>query len=302
MNHDAETKLQAPADNRMTAQKKPDDRLQGIPYTEKERDIDRLYRSGDVYKQFGLTRDTLRYYEEIGLIAPRRSEYSGYRTFDLYDMAHLMAIDFYKKRGFTPAETKSFLSAASPEECIGIMQDKMDALEKDIAYLRKMRNRLAKTKQLYGYALNHALEFTIRELPPYAVRGCIGSAASIAEYRDKVLPCLDLENEDILSSMVRVLTFDEKGIQTSGIYIVEPAGQRSQPGKEKFLECGRCLCTTFTAGNHDPSVINKMYDLCHAWAAQHDLAFRGVAYIFIRFVMLQEQTDQNLYEVWIPLK
>jgi len=45
-----------------------------------------------------------------------------------------------------------------------------------------------------------------------------------------------------------------------------------------------------------------MFDLCHNWATEHKASFRGVVYIFIRFVMLKKNTDQHFYEVWVPLK
>lgn len=291
-----------PADKRCSNRKNKCGSLQGEPYNIHESDIDNTYRTSDVYKHLGLTRETLRYYEEIGLIKPKRSKFSQYREFDLYDMSHLMAIDFFRKRGFAPAEIKDFLSAAMPEEYTGIMQRKIDSLRRSIESLNEMLKQLEETKDYYSYALNHALEFSIRELPPYYVREVISSVASFGEYRDKVLGYLNLENEDILSNMVRAITFDEKGYKTSGMYIVKLDMESSRTGQKTFLECGRCLYTTFTADNNDAFVTEKMFDLCHEWATQHGLSFRGVVYIFVRFVMLNEQTDKNLYEVWIPLE
>lgn len=91
----------------------------------------------------------------------------------------------------------------------------------------------------------------------------ISSAESFDEYREKALEYLNLDNEDILSNMIRAITFDETGYKGSEVYIVNP-----------FLESDK--------GNQKLVL--------------------GVIYIFIRFVILNKQTDKNYYEVWLPLK
>ena len=51
-----------------------------------------VYHMKDIFEHLGFTRETLRYYEEIGLIKPKRGQYSRYREFDLFDISRLMAI------------------------------------------------------------------------------------------------------------------------------------------------------------------------------------------------------------------
>ena len=197
-----------------------------------------VYHMKDIFEHLGFTRETLRYYEEIGLIKPKRGQYSRYREFDLFDMSRLMAIDFYKKR----------------------------------------------------------------ELPLYYVAERFPSVASFGEYRNKVLRFLNVENEDILSSMVRTLTFDETGYKGSEMYVVKPAGKIEHEKQNVYLEHGKCLYTTLLADNNDTSVPEKMFSLCHAWAKENQAAFRGMVYIFVRMAMPNEDIDKHIYEVWVPLK
>jgi hypothetical protein len=51
---------------------------------------------------------------------------------------------------------------------------------------------------------------------------------------------------------------------------------------------GKCLYTTIAADNDDNSIMDKMFSLAYKWAAEHKEAFRGVVYIFIRFIMLND--------------
>lgn len=260
-----------------------------------------VYHTGDVYRHLGLTRETLRYYEEIGLITPKRSQYSQYREFDFYDMSHLMAIDFYRKRGFSPLEIKALLKSTSPAECDAMIIRQMDSLQHQIASLQEMLKRL-KTADTFRRETGETIgEFEIRDLPSYYVKESLPSVASFEEYRDKVLSYLD-EDEDILSNMVRMVTFDKMGYKGSEMFLVKHAAATEKIKNQRFLPDGKSLYTTFAADNNDASVMEKMFTASYQWAEKHKLEFCGTAYIFIRFVMLNEHTDRNYYEVWIPLK
>lgn len=293
-----------PADKRYSrkmVKSAKDNIMQTEPVAEMEtEDTDAVYHTRDVSHHLGFTRETLRYYEEIGLIRPKREKSSQYREFDFYDMSHLMAIDFYRKRGFTPIQIKNLLGVDSRQEYEEILGEQIDTLKNEMERLRGMLRRLEKAKNFYDYATANIGRFEVRTMPAYYVKESIDSISSFQEYREKVLTYLNLDSEDILSNMARVIAFDDAGYKGSGMYIVM---QHPSDNKESlFLEGGRCLYTTLIAENNDNTLMEKMFVLCHQWAKEHQETFQGVVYIFIRFVILEEQTDENFYEVWIPLK
>ncbi len=260
-----------------------------------------VHHTKDIFEHLGITRETLRYYEKIGLIKPKRGQYSRYREFDLFDMSRLMAIDFYKKRGFSSVAIRGMLEA-KPEEYAIKLQQQSDSLQEQIDRLFQMQKRLKETQRFYEEFSENIGKLEIRELPPYYVAERFPSVASFGEYRDKVLRFLNVENEDILSSLVRTLTFDETGYKGSEMYVVKPAGKAEHEKQKVYLEDGKCLYTTLLADNNDTSVPERMFSLCHAWAKENQAAFRGMVYIFVRMAMLNENADQHIYEVWVPLK
>lgn len=293
-----------PADkrySRKTVNIVKDNIMQTEPVTEMEtEDTDAVYHTRDVSHHLGFTRETLRYYEEIGLICPKREKSNQYREFDFYDISHLMAIDFYRKRGFTPIQIKNLLGADNRQGYEEILGEQMDALKSEMKHLQGMLRRLEKAREFYDYATANIGRFEVRTMPAYYVKESIDSIFSFQEYREKVLTYLNLDSEDILSNMVRAITFDDAGYKGSGMYIVMQHPLDNQ--ESLLLEGGRCLYTTLIAENNDNTLMEKMFVLCHQWAKEHQETFRGVVYIFLRFVILEEQTDENFYEVWIPLK
>ena len=50
------------------------------------------YRIGEIARLYGLNADTLRYYEEQGLLHPARDEENGYRLYTIRDVCTLNVI------------------------------------------------------------------------------------------------------------------------------------------------------------------------------------------------------------------
>ncbi|AEH10261.1 MULTISPECIES: MerR family transcriptional regulator [Protofrankia] len=111
-------------------------------------------RIGELARAAGTTTRTLRYYEEQGLLSPRRAP-SGYR---LYDSADVTRVDNIRKllaSGFTVRDTCSFLGfldcplpdrfrpAPMCEDALAVAGRRLASLDERIAALTQLRNRLA---------------------------------------------------------------------------------------------------------------------------------------------------------------
>ena len=287
--------------NRMMVQDNPE--LQGALQSINKLDSDNstVYRAKDLYQNLGLTRETLRYYEEIGLIAPERNQSSQYREFTFEDVSRLMSIDFYKKRGFSPLEIRE-LTAAGKHSDLDVLDKKISDIEETIRAGQRILGRLAETKAFCEYAAQSKKVFSVKELPPYWVLETFDAVSSLKEYQELVLVSLDLQEEDILSNLVRVVTFDSAGYKGTKMCLVSKVSNERKAAERLTLEYGRCLHTVFDADSHDDSLMEKMFFESHTWAADHQESFRGVVYIFVRFVEMAELGERNFYEVWIPLK
>jgi DNA-binding transcriptional MerR regulator len=261
-----------------------------------------IYHANDLYKNLSLTRDTLRYYEDIGLITPERNRNSQYREFTFSDASHLMSIDFYKKRGFTPLEIRELMQPGNQPDTMKCLSRKIADLKENILAEQRMVKRLNDTKVFYEYTRSSKEKFSVKELPLYLVRESFDAVSCLMEYQTRVLNYLDLQQEDILSNLVRAVTFDSIGYKGTEMCIVRRATGKEQKAGQTYLESGTCLYTVLEADSHDDSIMGDMFISCHEWAKEHNKEFIGVVYIFIRFVTLSEQTERNFYEVWIPLK
>lgn len=295
-----------PVDNRYTKHKIVVDdnpELQGELHKINSMDSENnaVYHANDIYRNLGLTRDTLRYYEEIGLIAPERNRNSQYREFTFEDVSRLLSIDFYKKRGFTPLEIKQLMKYREHNGITPLSQ-KINEIENTIRVQQRILKRLTETKAFCEYAALSVKELSVKELPLYSVIETFDAVSSLGDYKDRVLTFMNLQEDDILSNLVRAVTFDQTGYKGTKMCLVERSSKKEQTASETYLESGKCLHTVLEADSHDDSLMEKMFFSAYEWAKQHKETFKGVVYIFIRFVELSNQTERNFYEVFIPLK
>src|SRR3546814_614293 len=70
---------------------------------------------GDVSERSGLPAKTIRYYEDIGLVRPMRSE-NGYRDFASHDLHKLAFLGRARSLGFSIEECRTLLSLYEDRE------------------------------------------------------------------------------------------------------------------------------------------------------------------------------------------
>jgi len=95
----------------------------------------------------GLPAKTIRYYEEIGLVEPRRSS-NGYRQYDEEQVHRLAFVQRARSLGFSIDECRELLSLYEDKQRASsdvkrIAEEKMAEIEKRIQALSAMRETLA---------------------------------------------------------------------------------------------------------------------------------------------------------------
>ena len=70
------------------------------------------YTVHDVSVLTGLTPQTIRYYDSIGVVVPQRGA-QGQRLYSYYDVLNLVRRSLYKAQGFSLQETEQVLSGAA---------------------------------------------------------------------------------------------------------------------------------------------------------------------------------------------
>lgn len=107
----------------------------------------------EMRKRFGVTARTLRYYEELGLLKPERSE-GGRRLYTETDIVRMKLIGRGKRYGFSLDEIKEMIllfnkdrsGRAQLERTIRYGDEKLNEIDERIRELTEMRKELVKLK------------------------------------------------------------------------------------------------------------------------------------------------------------
>jgi Cu(I)-responsive transcriptional regulator len=101
---------------------------------------------GTVSEKSGLPAKTIRYYEDIGLIAPDRRD-NGYRDYSMEDVHRLRFLQRSRSLGFSVEECRQLLSLYSDRdresaEVKAIASTKLGEIDRKIAELQGLRDML----------------------------------------------------------------------------------------------------------------------------------------------------------------
>lgn len=106
------------------------------------------YRIGQLSSLLGLSADTLRYYEKIGLLPPVTRNASGLRLYDDKDVSRLNFIRRAQRMNFTLAEIAHLMEMrenpqSARSEARALMQAKLHDVEVQIQELKTLRGEMS---------------------------------------------------------------------------------------------------------------------------------------------------------------
>lgn len=115
---------------------------------------------GAMASKVGVSVDTVRYYEKLGLLPRAQRTESGYRVYSPEDIARLSFIKRAQSFGFSLAEIGELLGAqARPASCarvLRVVDKKLDELGKKLEELRKLKRELSAYRRQCLKALKRA--------------------------------------------------------------------------------------------------------------------------------------------------
>ncbi len=100
------------------------------------------YKINEIAQLYGISTDSLRYYERLGILHPRRDT-NGYRLYDLKDMYKLTVIRDLRQLDFPMAKIKDYLEAQCVDHTLSMLQQEQQLLEEKMEEIRRRQKLLA---------------------------------------------------------------------------------------------------------------------------------------------------------------
>lgn len=108
------------------------------------------YKIGEISRLYHIGPDSLRYYEELGLLKPSRGE-NGYRMYHIHDLWRLNVIRDLRELGFSMDKIKGYLSHRTLHSTQQLLEEELKAVlekKRDLEELQaKIEERLETIKE-----------------------------------------------------------------------------------------------------------------------------------------------------------
>ncbi|MEY8544866.1 MerR family DNA-binding transcriptional regulator [Clostridium sporogenes] len=149
----------------------------------------RTFTTGEFAKRFGVKKDTLFYYDKIGLFKPAGISDNGYRYYTIPQFDIFWVIQSLRDLKFPLKSLDNYLKAPSPQELITLSKNQLNKVDEEIEKLIQIRSILNRIVLRSEEALNAPLDkvilMDIKEEPIlYSDKNPLKSDTSNEEWSD----------------------------------------------------------------------------------------------------------------------
>lgn len=140
-----------------------------------------------------------------------------------------MIIDFYKKRGMTIHQIQELFKNNDEQYMESLLENKKNELEKMIYDAQCMVKRIEETQKFTRDLKSNLNAFTVKSLQLYRVIGEVSEFIAVEEYKN-VINIMNSNNDDMLSQIMRYISFDKSGVIGTKMLIVDAAKAKKENG------------------------------------------------------------------------
>ena len=131
----------------------------------KEVSMSTYYKIGEIAALYGISTDVLRYYEELGILVPRRAT-NGYRVYRTEDLWCLNIIRDLRGLGFSMDQIRDYIMNRSVRSTLELFEQEMDLIDRQIDRLNALRDNITARRQTIARASELPRgEITLKEMP-----------------------------------------------------------------------------------------------------------------------------------------
>lgn len=226
------------------------------------------YTIGDVSKRLGISRDTLRFYEKKGIIAPRKLD-NGYRCYSYEDTRKLLDIMFYRRLNFSIEDISRILHQSSYDSYYTMIQQKIAEEEQQVARHQRSLVHLKYLKGLYKNIGDFLNRYDIRPLRRYYKL----EESNLIDKLDVFDLCYIYQEYRIEDGMPRQV--DEYFLFAADTAAIVGLTEEDLGGR-LFVQHERCVYTVVASSARIPDARSIVEAVC--WAKKQGLSLEGTVY------------------------
>lgn len=264
---------------------------------------------GEVAKILGVSTDTLRHYEDKGILHPSKSEKNNYREYNAYDIYDVMTTRFYRKMDISISDILTIRENSEIDDIEKLMDNKYEEILDKMHNYQILLEKIQNTKKACEDIKKYLNMFTIRAMDPIVVVDTLSDFRAFDEYKkiNKHKKKID-NNESMLLNFKRYLKISDKGIIQSKMIVTQKVVSTNmilEHNDKMIISYPKCVYTVVEDGRYrvgERNIDQEMNDKIKEWIQQQGFEITGELIIGTLVVAYKNNLERTFLEIYIPIK
>lgn len=254
------------------------------------------FLAGEVAKICGISTETVRYYNKIGLLFPRRKEENNYRYFDQGNIGDVHSVTLLRALGMPIEKIQTFFKTGSLKVLNKLIVEQRKQIEGEINRLYKQQVELLRFQMQLEIVQNFTGEITVRQSPEWRM---------LCENTDKDMQKMVhvyhelMHNVDFLPTYAFIMEKDVFLADDRTYYkyclLVDPRCENVED-IDGVIPSQKCVYYVYQ-GREDEE-LTEVYWKLHQWIEENHFKVSGD--IVERFIL--STPEGKIMELWIPIE
>ncbi|MFJ3390811.1 MerR family transcriptional regulator [Lysinibacillus sp. NPDC086135] len=264
-----------------------------------------MYTIGQVANFLGVSRDTLKFYEEKELVKPKQNMENGYRIYNHFDIYDITTVNFYREIDIEIKKIQELRKSKSIEGIQLLLEEKEQEVLREIEYKKLLLKKLQIVKEDCENIKQFLGQYIVKEMKPLEIKGEIEHFTAYDEYDTLKKNADTLKKAVTLTSLRRVINFNEEGIIEDKFIIVRKLEDSDEKIDGEILSHPKCIYTIIEDGRW--STGGKNIDQ-HVEASLRKIAVEkgyellGQVYINLLLTTYEDGLERVFLEIYVPIK
>lgn len=257
------------------------------------------YKIGEIAKLFGITADTLRYYEKEGLIKPDVNAENGYRMYSLDHVFSMLDITFYRQIGMPVSKIKDIMVSSTRETTVDVLDAGKKNVEEKIKHFEKLGRRIDNYRKILNEVHEYLGKYEIRPMPKVLYLQTFDNREDIpADVLEKCLPA----DANALFFLTEAFYYDPKIGKTEYYIAIDSQiaeGLDFDFDNEEFNseEYDNCLFTVCEFNGDAEAIVRRVT----AYAKRKKMKIKGRIHGILSYSLYGEEGRRDYYRIFVPV-
>lgn len=270
------------------------------------------YHVGELSKFFGVSRDTLRLYDKIGILSPEKNESNHYRSYNRADLICLDYVMRLRRIDLPLSDIKMMVTDSRIEKAEAMMRLQEKELTDKIQELQKLLVMVRDYQKCFGNMIHNLGEITIKDSPVLICKdvgeSMIDGMSEFSVLQTSHVPFFTLafEKSTFLSEYFRdsvVSEEDRRQMYQFAITMIDDENLAQRHGElpEGFRvimprKCVFSAVKCYTNVNYDELLMVRQYIIDHGLKLTGD--------VLLRIISVRNSIEESVdyYEIWAPVE